>query len=64
MGIFLGTMLHLTGIKLFVDVNFDEEKAMRFSLERELQFHVYEDILAPKEEPQNVVEKPKQRSRV
>ena len=31
------------------DVKFDEEKAMRCSLERELQLHVYEKILAPKE---------------
>ena len=37
-------------------VNFDEEKAMRCSLERELQLHADEDILAPKEEPQGDVE--------
>ena len=38
------------------DVNFDEEKAMRCSLERELQLHVYEDILVLKGESQDVVE--------
>ena len=37
-------------------VNFDEEKAIRFSLKRELQLHAYEDILATKEEPQDVME--------
>ena len=31
---------------------------MRCSLERDLQLHVDEEILAPKEEPQEVVEKP------
>lgn len=40
------------------DVKFDEEKAMRFSLERDLQLHVFEDILAPKEEPWDDVEQP------
>ena len=39
-------------------MNFDEEKAMRCYLERELQFHGEEDILAPKEEPHDDVEKP------
>eukprot|EP00253_Pinus_taeda_P029326 PITA_29326 len=38
------------------DVNFNEDKAMRFSLEREIQLHVDEEILAPKEEPQDDVE--------
>lgn len=33
------------------DVKFDEEKAMRCSLERELQLHAVYDILASKEEP-------------
>ena len=33
------------------DVKFDEEKEMRCSLERELQLHVDEEILALKEEP-------------
>ena len=34
------------------DVRFDEEKAMRVSLERELELHADEEILAPKvEEP-------------
>lgn len=40
------------------DVNFHEEKAMRYSLERELQLHVDEDILALKEEPQDDMEQP------
>ena len=40
------------------DVKFDEEKAMRCSLERELQLHAHEEILAPKEENQDDVEKP------
>ena len=39
------------------DMKFDEEKAMRCSLERELQLHVDEELLAPKEEPQDDVEK-------
>jgi len=38
------------------DVTFDEEKAMRCSLERELQLHPYKEILAPKEEHQDDVE--------
>ena len=37
------------------DVNFYEEKVMRCSLERELQLNAYEEILAPKEEPQDDV---------
>jgi len=33
-------------------VRFDEEKAMRVSLERELQLHVVEEVLSPTvEEP-------------
>ena len=40
------------------DVKYDEGKAMRCSLERELQLHVVEEILAPKEEPQIDVEQP------
>ena len=40
------------------DVNFDEENAMRCSLERELQLHVDVEILAPKEEPHDDVEQP------
>ena len=40
------------------DVKFDEKKAIRCSLERELQLHVVEEILAPKEEPQIDVEHP------
>ena len=38
------------------DVKFDEEKAMRCSLEQELQIQLEEEPLAPKEEPQEVVE--------
>ena len=38
------------------DVKFDEEKAMRCSLEREIHFHANEEFLAPKEEPQDDVE--------
>ena len=39
------------------DVKFDEENAMRVSLERELELHAYEELLAPKvEEPQISVE--------
>jgi len=33
---------------------------MRCSLERELHLHLDQDILAPKEEPKEVVEKPKE----
>jgi len=33
------------------DVKFDEEKTMRCSLEKELQLHANEELLAPKEEP-------------
>lgn len=40
------------------DVKFDEEKAMRCSLEREIQLHVVEEILAPKEKPQDDLEQP------
>ena len=39
-------------------VKFDEEKIMICYLERELQLHENEDILAPKEEPRDDVEKP------
>lgn len=38
------------------DVKFDEEKAMRCSLERELQLHGEEELSAPKQEPQDDVE--------
>jgi len=31
-------------------MNFDEQKAMRLSLERELKLHVEEELLVPKEE--------------
>ena len=37
------------------DVKFNEEKAMRCSLEREIQLHADEELLAPKEEPQDNV---------
>lgn len=36
------------------DVKFDKDKAMQISLEMELQLHVVEELLAPKEEPQYV----------
>ena len=39
------------------DVNFDEQKAMQVSLERELQLQAMEELLVPKEEkPQTDVE--------
>jgi len=44
-------------------VNSDEEKAMRCSLERELQLHAYEQLLAPKEEPQDDVEQPHEKEK-
>jgi len=40
------------------DVKFNEDKAMRCSLERELLLHGEEEILAPKEETQDDVETP------
>ena len=40
------------------DVKFVEDKVMSCSLEREIWLHKYEEVLAPKEEPQNVVEHP------
>ena len=33
-----------------IDLKFDEHKAMRVSLERELQLQVVEELLVPKEE--------------
>ena len=39
------------------DIKFDEEKSMQFSLERELDLHVEEELFVPKDEPQDV-EKP------
>ena len=36
------------------DVKFDEEKAMRLSLERELDLHADEELVVPKDEPQYV----------
>lgn len=53
--------VYLTSYKMTMvcrDVKFDEEKVMRCSLERELKLHGEEDILAPKEEPQDDVEQP------
>jgi len=41
---------------LWVTLNFDEEKAMRCSLERELQTPPEEELLAPKEDPQPQME--------
>ena len=41
------------------DVRFDDEKAMRVSLEREIEIHAVEELLAPKvEEAQIDVEQP------
>ena len=40
------------------DVKFDEEKAMRCSPERKLQLRPDQELLAPKEEPQDDVEHP------
>jgi hypothetical protein len=36
------------------DIKFDEGKAMRLSLERELDLHVEEELLVPKDESQDV----------
>ena len=36
------------------DIKFDEEKAMRLSLERDMDLHVEEELLVPKDEPQDV----------
>ena len=51
--------VYLPSLRMIVvrrDVKFDEEKAMRCSLQRKLQLHAHQEILAPKEEPQDVVE--------
>lgn len=49
-------MPYLRMIVVRNDVKFVEEKAIKCSLERELQLHLVEEILAPKEQPQEVVE--------
>ena len=36
------------------DIKFNEVKAMKLSLERELHLHVEEELLIPKDEPQDV----------
>ena len=36
------------------DIKFHEEKAMKLSLERELHLHVDEELIVPKDEPQDV----------
>ena len=36
------------------DIKFNEVKAMRLSLERELHLHAEEELLVPKDEPQDV----------
>ena len=36
------------------DIKFHEEKAMKLSLERELHLHANEELLVPKDEPQDV----------
>ena len=46
------------------DVIFNEEKAMQISLQRELQLHAVDEILAPKEEPQDVEQPQEQEHRV
>ena len=66
LGIFLGYTdtphnyrVYLSSYRMTVvrrDVKFDEEKAMRCSLEGDLQLHSNEEFLALKEEPQDDVE--------
>ena len=49
--------MYLTNSKITVmrrDVKFDEGKAMRLSLERELDLHEEEELLFPKDESQDV----------
>jgi hypothetical protein len=36
------------------NVKFDEEKAIRLPLERELDLHADKELLVPKDEPQDV----------
>ena len=36
------------------DIKFNEVKAMKLSLERELHLHAEEELLVPKDEPLNV----------
>ena len=36
------------------DIKFNEEKAMKLSLERELHLHAEEELLSPKDEPLDV----------
>ena len=36
------------------DIKFNEVKAMKFSLEREIHLHAEEELLVPKDEPQDV----------
>jgi len=45
-------------IVVWRDVKFDEEKVMRWYLEREIQIPLEEELLAPKEKPQEVVKHP------
>ena len=68
LGIFVGYndtphnyWLYLSTNRMIVvrrDVKFDEEKAVKCSLERELQLHMVEEVLALEEEPQIDVEQP------
>jgi hypothetical protein len=63
-GIFVGYIetphnyhLYFLNIKMNVmqwDIKFDEEKAMRLSLERELGLHAEEELMVPKDESQDV----------
>ena len=51
--------MYLSSLRMKVaqrDVNFDEDKAMCCSLERELQIPPEKELLSPKEEPREVVE--------
>ena len=36
------------------DIKFNEVKAMKLSLEREIHLHADEELLVPKDEPQDV----------
>jgi hypothetical protein len=63
-GIFLGYKetphnyrVYLSNSKMIVmrwDIKFDERKSMRLSLERELELHLEEELLVPKDESQDV----------
>ena len=49
--------VYFPNIKIIVvrrDIKFDEEKAMQLPLEMELDLHAEEELLVPKDEPQDV----------